>query len=395
MTKILHFGPGNFFRAHLAEYTFDAGGWSIDVVSLRSATFANAFAAHGPSYTLAVQGRAARQIDVISDVYVAPDDPEAIVDRVADPQVPVISATVTEKGYHLAGDGRLDLNDPTISAELSGPPCSFIGFLAKGLARRSAPATVLSCDNRVGNGDALALAVRDFAAAAGLDITCDVRFPNAMIDRITPASTQDLIDAVGDPLVVPCEAFKEWVIKDDFAGPRPDWPGVLWVNDVAPHELRKLRMLNGAHSYLAYAGVLKGHSYVHEAVTDPDLRAGVQRLMSEAAATLPEVVRAQAAPYAEALIARFENPHLNHALRQIAMDGTQKLPYRIVDSLRARGDAASPSLVDAMRAWVQFCRAETAAGRSLQDPKAEALARAQSDKDYLQVIGAEDILHLL
>ena len=391
MTTILHFGPGNFFRAHLAEYTFDAGGWVIEAVSLRSADVADAFAAHGPSYTLAVQGQEPRQIDVITQVHVAPRDPGAVLARIADPAVTIISATVTEKGYHLDGAGRLDLADPVIAAELTGGPQSLIGYLAHGLAQRSAPVTILSCDNRVGNGRALEAAVRDFAAAAGVEITCDTRCPNAMVDRITPATTEDQIAATGDPMVVPCEAFKEWVIEDRFAGPRPAWPGVQFVEDVAPHELRKLRMLNGAHSYLAYAGALKGHTYVHEAVADPDLRTGVRALMSEAAATLPEVVRAQAAPYADALISRFENPHLNHALRQIAMDGSQKLPYRIVDSLRARGAAASPALVGALRAWVEFCRTETAAGRALQDPNAAALAKAQTDQDFMGVLGAEDM----
>ncbi len=391
MSTILHFGPGNFFRAHLAEYTFDAGGWDITAVSLRSSSFRDALDP-AKGYFLAIQGQGPRQIDVIKQVLVAPEDPARVLASVADPDVAVISATVTEKGYYLGADGRLDVTAPDIAAELAGHPTTVIGFLAHGLARRQAPVTVLSCDNRMQNGDALGAAVKDFAKAAGLHITCDVRFPNAMVDRITPATTDDLRTQTGDPLAVPCEPFKEWVIEDNFAAARPNWPDVQWVKNVAPHEMRKLRMLNGAHSYLAYAGILAGHTYVHEAIVDPDLRAGAMALMQDAAATLPAEAQAQADTYAHALVTRFENPHLNHALRQIAMDGSQKLPYRMVDTLRACHEGDGAALVAGVRAWMAFCRSEIGAGRALQDPKAETLKNAQSDGDFLGIIGAADLM---
>ncbi len=194
---------------------------------------------------------------------------------------------------------------------------------------------------------------------------------------------------------MPCEPFKEWVIEDDFATPRPTWPGVQWVEDVAPHELRKLRMLNGAHSYLAYAGTLAGYTHVHEAIADPDLRKGATALMQEAGETLPGDQRAQAPAYAQALLERFRNPHINHKLRQIAMDGTQKLPYRMVETLRDRQGAPSPGSIAGLRAWIAFCRAETAAGRKLDDPRAEALARCETDAEYLALLGAEDLTPLI
>ncbi|MEP4197781.1 MAG: mannitol dehydrogenase family protein [Aliishimia sp.] len=394
MTHILHFGPGNFFRAHLAEYAFDAGDCEVTAVSLRSGFVRDGLATSGGAYTLAVQGKPARIIDVIKRVLVAPEDPEAVITQVASESVQVISATVTEKGYCLGADGQLDLTHPDISRDLkTGTPTSFIGYLAFGLARRTSPVTVLSCDNRMGNGTALATAVRAFCKAAALEITCDARFPNSMVDRITPATTKALIADFDDPMAVPCEPFKEWVIEDTFATARPNWPDVQWVADVAPHEMRKLRMLNGAHSYLAYSGVLAGHEFVHQAIADPVLRAGAQALMTEAATTLPQSVQGQAGDYARALIARFDNPHIDHALRQIAMDGTQKLPYRIVDSLRDRAGqgSSSPALKAAISAWISFCRAETSAGRDLQDPQAQVLARAQSDEDFLSLIGARDL----
>lgn len=390
MKRLLHFGPGNFCRAHLAEYVFDAGGWRIDVVGLRRSTVIDGLAAQVGGYALAVQGQAARRIDVIDHALCAPDDPARVLDLVTGAEV--VSATVTEKGYHLGPDGQLDMRDPVIAEELrTGRPASLIGYLAHGLAQRDAPVTVLSCDNRPGNGDALGAAVMAFAQTAGLGITCDVAFPNAMVDRITPATTDALRAQIGDPMAVACEPFKEWVIEDRFATSRPDWPGVQWVNDVAPHELRKLRMLNGAHSFLAYAGACKGYQFVHEAIADADLRRQTRSLMKEAARTLPESVRGQAPVYRDALIQRFENPHLNHALRQIAMDGTQKLPYRIVAPLRELGPNNAPTLLSALRAWIRFCRQENAAAKRIDDPQAALLAEAQEPSSFLALIEAGDL----
>ena len=271
----------------------------------------------------------------------------------------IISATVTEKGYHLDAAGNLNLQDPAIAADLAGQgSATLIGFLAYGLAERRKPVTVLSCDNRMENGKTLETAVADFAEAAGLDMDWGaVRFPNAMVDRITPATTDAVRAISGDHMAVPTEAFSEWVIEDNFAGPHPDWPGVQLVDDVAPHEMRKLRMLNGAHSLLAYAGLERGLTYVHEAVRDPVLRPLVSELMKDAGATLPAALQAQATDYAEALLQRFENPELAHRLDQIAMDGSQKLPYRFVPTLRETG---SQAVIAGMRAWISYCMSETA-----------------------------------
>lgn len=377
MKTLLHFGVGNFFRAHGAE-TMAKAGWGVIGVSLRSGAVRDGLAAQGFRYTLAVMGHEVKHIAAIRDVLVAPENPAAVLDAIQ--RADAISATVTEKGYHLGADGRLDLKDPAILADLAGGPTTLIGYLARGLARRAEPVTVLSCDNQSGNGSTLRDAVHTFAKAAGLQVSKTHAFPNSMVDRITPATTDALRKDTGDPMAVATEPFREWVIEDTWAGNHPDWPDVQWVSDVAPHELRKLRMLNGAHSFLAYAGLGKGHAYVHQAIADPELRAQTHDLMAETARTLPAEINAET--YAKALIQRFENPHLNHALIQIAMDGSQKMPYRIVEPLRELGEA--PALQRALDAWTGFVlNAET-----LDDPKADALLAAKTPEQVLRVIGA-------
>ena len=393
MGLIVHFGLGNFARAHLLDYTSDAGGWEVIGVSLRSARVHDGLAAQGFSYDLCVQGLGTKRIEILKDVLVAPGNPQAVLDAMV--RADIISATVTEKGYHLDASGALDLDDPTIAQDLAGGlPATLIGFLAHALSVRTRPLTVLSCDNSVENGSTLQAAVASFAYAAGLNIDwTHIRFPNAMVDRITPATTDALRTHSGDPMAVPTEAFREWVIEDDFAGPRPDWPDVQFVDDVAPHELRKLRMLNGAHSLLAYAGLAKGHTYVHEAVGDPELRELVEQLMAEAGATLPDEVQGQVGAYARALIERFENPELAHRLDQIAMDGSQKVPYRFIGTLR---DAPrSAAVIKGIQAWVAFCVSETAQGHILNDPKADEIAQHAASNHpktgLLKLIGAEEI----
>lgn len=396
MEHILHFGLGSFARAHLLDYTADAGGWDVTGVSLRSTAIRDGLVEQGYNYVLCVQEMGIKKIDILRDVLVAAEDPQAVLEAMAEAKI--ISATVTEKGYHLDAKGVLDLNDPAIASDLAGHgPRTLIGFLAYGLAGRARPVTVMSCDNRIENGDVLQAAVARFAQAAGLIIHWDsTRFPNSMVDRITPATTDSVRKMSGDIMAVPTEAFREWVIEDDFAGPRPDWPGVQFVTDVAPHELRKLRMLNGAHSLLAYAGLACGFTYVHEAVTDPDLRDLVEQLMTEAGNTLPASVKGQAPAYAKALIARFENPQLVHRLDQIAMDGSQKVPYRFVGTLRAgRADA----VVEGIKAWIAFCISETHADRRLNDPKASEITEAvhsdNPDAALLELVGAVDLFELI
>ncbi|WP_179378700.1 mannitol dehydrogenase family protein [Jannaschia marina] len=393
MPRHLHIGPGNFFRAHQAVYTQTAGGWPITAVSLRNAATRDALAPQGFDYALAIRdaaGERLERIDVIDAILVAPEDPDAVLSLLTDPEVAVVTITVTEKGYDLHADGTLDL--AAVQGDLDGPPRSLVGVLAHGLARRTAPLTVLSCDNLSGNGRLLRGAVAAFAEAAGLTLAWDrLAFPDTMVDRITPRTPTDLsahVAAAGLPPAAPVatEGFTEWVIEDAFAGPRPDWAaaGARIVPDVTPFETRKLRMLNGAHSYLAYAGLNRGFAHVHEAVADPDLRAGVAALMGAAARTVEGFDAAELSAYADALLARFDNPSLRHALAQIAMDGSQKMPIRILAPLRVLHGADGPIAphVAALAAWCDFVRA----AERLDDPRADALAAAARGADHRRAL---------
>lgn len=384
MKRILHLGVGNFHRAHQAVYTQDAGGWRITGVSLRSRGVIEALEPRGFDYTLAIQGpdgTTFRQIDVLDDVLFAPNDPEVVIEAIATSDL--VSLTITEKGYCLGQDGELDLEHPDIVRDLVGERRSAIALLCDGLSRRDAPVAVLSCDNLTGNGEKLGRAVRQFANSAGLDLAEGVQFPNTMVDRITPATTdalREMVEAetgIADQAPVATEPFSEWIIED-FEAPRPDWQeaGAEFVADVAPYEARKLRLLNGAHSTMAYAGLLAGQSFVHEAVAEPGLRDLVEQVMAEASETLAPGI--ETTSYRAALMERFANPALHHALRQIAMDGSQKLPVRLFETIRDRQKLglAAPALWRGVEAWCRFVISETKAGRKLDDPMAESLAKA-------------------
>ena len=391
MNRIVHIGTGAFHRAHQAWYVAQAGGWRIDGVSLRSASVRDALKLDNYAYALEIadaDGRRIEIVDVIDSVTVALEAPGAVAKLIARDETALVTITVTEKGYHLRPGGSLDLIAMAgdIAALRAGTdPVTMPGHLLAGLARRTAPLTIMSCDNLPANGEKLRAALLTLAQAVGIDADRVTRhaFPSTMVDRITPA-TDDALRArmaeAGAPLHAPVatEAFTEWVIEDNFAGPMRDFSAASAqiVDDVAPHELRKLRMLNGAHSTLAYAGLNKGLAFVHEAVANPDLRSLARAVMDEAAATLPDAVRTEAPTYADALLRRFENPSLAHSLRQIAMDGSLKLPIRILGTMDDRD--ASPACARALREWETWLDAEFAADRSPDDPAAETLREGRA-----------------
>ncbi len=423
MPDIVHFGVGNFHRAHQAAYTEFAnriGGaqWQVHGVSLRSPAIRDLLKSQQYSYTLMISdshGTHYEWISALQSILVPPQDTADILHRIAAPETQIITLTVTEKGYHLVPDtGVLDL--PAVRSDISGAPQSLYGFLARGLQKRrdqgSGPITIMSCDNLASNGDTLAAAMEAFVSAYDPSLVrylqSEVTFPNCMVDRITPATTDEtcamVLSATGknDAAPVATEQFSEWVIENRFAGSRPDWErvGVRLVPDVAPFELRKLRMLNGAHSYLAYAGILAGFDHVHEAIADPDLNAGTRAIMLEAMATLPASVRDDSSEYAGSLIDRFANPRLHHKLRQIAMDGSQKIPIRLIATWQERHklDQPSPAIEHALVAWADFVMNEFAEGRELDDPLTRELAErcgpTQSKRHtraaLLSLIGAPD-----
>ncbi|MDR6833517.1 MULTISPECIES: mannitol dehydrogenase family protein [unclassified Sphingopyxis] len=396
---IVHIGIGAFHRAHQAVYTDDAmnagdRGWGIIGVSLRSGDVAAQLNPQDGLYTVSTRSAAGsklRLVGAVQRVLVAPEDPQAVIAAIAAPTTHIVSFTVTEKGYLRRPDGSLNL------AAASGGT-SLYRFVAAGLAARQAAGlpglTLLSCDNLANNGAVLRGLMREYLAAAHPDLTDwfdrECRFPATMIDRIVPATTDvdraavsDLLGARDDGAVV-TEDFSQWVIEDDFAGPRPRWEtvGGELVADVAPYETAKLRMLNGAHSALAYIGLGRGHEFVHQAIADPAIRPVIERLMrDEAAPTIAAAPGQDLAAYAGALLARFGNPALHHRLLQIAMDGSQKIPQRWLETLawhQARGQRCA-SLEMAVAAWVAFLRSD----HPIDDPIADQLRDAAAGADAL------------
>ncbi len=325
----------------------------------------------------------------------APEDPDAVIERIAAPEIAIISLTVTEKGYcHDPASGRLDWAHPDIVHDLATPerPRSAIGVLVAGLARRrarqTAPPTVMSCDNLPANGRTLrGLAIafaarRDEALARWIEQA--VAFPCSMVDRIVPATTAADIARIGatlgvhDAAPVVCEPFRQWVIEDRFAGPRPAWQlaGAELVADVAPYEEMKLRLLNGSHSAAAYLGCLAGLEHVFEVMAAPDFVVFLRRMMAEIAPTLD--VPNDLDAYQATLLARFANPALAHRTSQIAMDGSQKLPQRLLGPIRdrLRTGGRIDHLCLAVAAWIRYASGRDEQGRTIEvaDPLARRFA---------------------
>lgn len=410
-TGILHLGLGAFHRAHQAAYTQDAvaaagGDWGIEAVSMRNPALADALTAQGGRYTLIerhAEGPRLLDMSVIRRAWALPGNAARLVARMADPSIRIVTITVTEKGYgaDLAAR-RLNRADAVVAHDLANraaPRQSLVGHLVAGLAARrdagSSGLTVMSCDNLPENGTLLACLIRDFAAEVdpGLVdwIERHCRFPDSMVDRITPAANEATFAiaeaALGrpDPGAIETEPFRQWVIEDNFAGPRPEWEtaGAQLVRDVAPFEMMKLRLLNGSHSLIAYLGALRGLPAVRDVMANAELGAAVRVFMRHAAATLPPNRGLDAAAYAAALIARFENRAIQHRCLQIAADGSQKMPQRIFAPARERletgGDISAFALATA--GWIRFLHGqdETGARLDIKDPLADHLRRALQD----------------
>ncbi len=357
---IVHLGVGAFARAHLAWYTAHADGepWGITAFTGRSPDTADALNAQGCRYTLvtrAADGDVAEVVDTIVAAHPGSDD-TAWRHVVASPETTIVTLTVTEQGYRSGSD----------------VPARLVAGLDARRAAGGGRIALMSLDNLTHNGDVLREAVLDAVGDEGLRawIESNVAFPSSMVDRITPATTDaDLRDLAGlpgaldgDRVPVVTEPFAEWVLEDAFDGiDRPAWEtaGVRLVDDVTPYEQRKLWLLNGSHSLLAYLGLQLGHETVASAMDDPVCRAAVDQLWDEAARELPlpadEVTAAR-----DALVDRFRNPRIRHTLRQIASGGSQKLPVRVVDVVRHRlerdpSDGIGPGAATALAAWWLHC----------------------------------------
>ena len=409
---IVHLGIGAFQRAHLAvvnEAALHATNdvrWGTVGVSLRQADTRDALAPQAGLYTVAIRDaapdatprEALQVIGNLIEVLVAPEDPHAVLERIAHPDTRIVSLTVTEKGHHHhPATGALRGDDPDIVHDLASPtaPRTAIGFIVHALQLRRqrglAPLTLLSCDNLPANGDTLRGLVLAFAAHVDLGLrdhiasTCS--FPNSMVDRIVPRTTdadRERISArlgLRDAWPVIGEPYLDWVIEDRFANGRPDWQagGARFVEHAAPFERLKLRMVNGSHSALAYLGAVAGWHTVDRAIAEPALHRYLDVLMrDEVAPTLPPLPGLDLNAYRARLLQRFANPALQHQTQQIAMDGSQKLPQRLLGTVRDRLAAheSFEHLALALAAWFHYLHGvdETGAGYPIQDPLAAALA---------------------
>lgn len=411
---IVHLGLGAFFRAHGALYIEDAaarsgGDWGIVGVSLQSPRMRERLAPQDFVYTaceLGPEGQTLRQVETVVDVLVARETPETVLAIMADPAIRFVTLTITEKGYcHDPATGRLNFDHPDIRHDLTqSQPVSAPGYLVRALARRKAaglpPFTVLTCDNLPDNGRLVRGIVLDLAEKLDPGLAAWIadkgRFPATMVDRIVPATKPEDIDALTaqtghqDAAPVLHEPFRQWVVEDDFvpaygAGARPDLgaAGVELVETVTAHEHMKLRMLNGTHSALAYLGYLAGHETIADTVADPVFARFVKTLWRrEIMPSLRAPAGVDLEAYADALFERYTNPGIRHRTWQIAMDGSQKLPQRLLGTMKDNLDASRPcpGLGLAVAAWMIYVGGTDLQGSPIdvRDPLADRL-RTLSD----------------
>lgn len=389
--------------------------WGIVGVTQRSDTVARQLAPQDGLFTVAERGSGAAPLRVVSSIVEAisgKDHPETVVDRIAAPTTHVVTLTITEKGYRIdPRTGSLNTDDPQVQADLAGhPPQTAIGQLTRGIQQRThdgaGPLTVVSCDNLPGNGELTKTLVRAFAAALAdreaepllswLDE--NVTFPNTMVDRMVPATTEGDLDAVEhelglrDEAAVVAEPFMQWVIEDNFAGDRPAWEkaGALFSNDVAAWEAAKLRLLNASHSLLAYLGLATGKDTISEAVGEDSFRTACRLMLTEDALptiNLPDGLDGEA--YCNQVLERFANPALGHTTAKVGSDGSQKIGLRLLTTARANLDAGrEPRWATlAVAAWMHHVA--TTPAPELNDPlAAELQANLPNERSAATVVPA-------
>lgn len=402
---IVHLGIGAFHRAHQAPVIDDLlaadPSWGIVAASLRSPATRDALAPQDGLYTLAVagaDGTTHRVIGAVTELLVVPEDRARLIARMADPRVRIVSLTVSEKGYcHDPATGRLAEDHPLVRADLAAPhaPSSVPGLIVEALARRRAdglaPFAVMPCDNLPANGATVRRIIARFAALRDPDlgrfVEGEVAFPATMVDRITPATTDAdraaIAAATGleDAWPVVTEPFSQWVVEDRFPAGRPDFAaaGVTVSDKVPAYERMKIRLLNGPHSTLAYLAVQMGRETVAEAMHDLHLVRFLAMMMrDEIEPTLRPDGLGDLTGYRHETLKRFANPALRHRTRQIAMDGSQKLPQRLLGSVRDRLKAGAPidRLGLAVAAWMRWVVGVDEAGKShdLNDPLSPKLS---------------------
>ncbi len=407
--SIVHLGIGAFHRAHQAVYVDDCLGrdpsWGIIGASLRHPGTRDALLPQNGLYTLAVRDgeeTRTRVIGAVCDVLCAPPGNMPVIEAIASEDTRIVTMTVTEKAYcRDPATGRLDLTHADIRADLEtetgarSVPGVLVAALRLRRARGLAPITLVSCDNLPSNGDTLAGVVLEFAEAKDPSLArwigADIAFPATMVDRIVPATTDEdrasiaAMTGYDDAWPVVTEPFSQWVIEDRFVAGRPDFEaaGVLMTDDVQPFEEMKLRLLNGAHSTLAYLGLQAGHQTVSEAITDPVLSRFVERMMQQEIRSTVNTPGIDLNAYIGSLLVRFANPSLRHRLLQIAMDGSQKIPQRLLCTIRDRMVAGMPHhrLNLAAAGWMRHVSGVGPRGESIavDDPMADLFSEIARD----------------
>jgi fructuronate reductase len=403
---IVHIGLGAFFRAHQAVYTEAAlaasgGDWGIVGVAPRTASVVDALSSQDQLYSvtsLSANDAQTRVVGALAASHVAALDPARVVALLADPAIRVVTLTVTEKGYLLdPATGRL-LSDPALDADLSGdrPPTTVPGMLVQGLLARAradaGPIAIVSCDNLPANGRRVQGMLDAAFARAGHDdawVRANVRCPGTMVDRIVPASTEatrSLAAAalgVVDQVALSGEPYMQWVIEDDFPGGRPAWEaaGAVLTDDAGPWERLKLRSLNGVHSAMAYLGALAGRSTIAEAYEMPGLADAMRRFIAEdVAPSFTPPAGVSVVSYGASVLSRFANPAIAHRTTQIAMDGSQKLPQRVLETISDRRAAGATPRWGALvvAAWMRYARgvADDGHALTLDDPLADSIRAA-------------------
>lgn len=421
-TRIVHFGFGAFHRAHQALLTdrvlnAQGGDWGLCEISLFSGDrLMSQLREQNHLYTVLEKGANGNQAIIVGAVKeclnAKLDSLAAIIEKFCEPQVAIVSLTITEKGYCIdPATGSLDVSNPRIIHDMQHPtePHSAPGILVEALHRRRerglSPFTVLSCDNIPDNGHVVKNAVLGMAEKRAAELAAwiqqHVSFPGTMVDRIVPAATEESLDeitrelGVADPCAISCEPFIQWVIEDNFVAGRPQWEvaGVQMVDDVLPWEQMKLRMLNGSHSFLAYLGYLAGFQHISDCMQDSVFREAAYRLMMNEQAPTLRITNVDLSRYAASLIERFANPALKHRTWQIAMDGSQKLPQRMLEGIRehlARG-SDWPLLALGVAGWMRYVSGVDDAGATIdiRDPLSEKirlLVESSSDAERVSAL---------
>ena len=404
--KIIHFGPGAFFRSFVASLIDkvnqkDIEKWGIVAVSLNSeSTFDKLEGQDFVFNALSISSNKnqIQQVSSISNIFVAKKDRQSVLAALSDEKIKIVSLTITEKGYNYNPNKKeLDVGNQNIIDDLRNPenPKTAVGFLVAGLRARylkgKTPFTVLSCDNLPNNGSVVKKVVLDFAQKIDTNFATwvknEVRFPSSMVDRITPATRkQDILNfaneyGVYDPALVVHEEFFQWVIEDEFSLERPKFEiaGIQMISNVELHEKMKLRCLNGTHSALAYLGYLAGFNTIAECVSHDGIVNYIQYLWEkEIIPTLETPEGENLNDYCSKLLERYQNPAIEHRTWQIAMDGSQKLPQRILETVSnlLKHQKSFQGLALAIAAWIKYVSGKDLHGKTIdvRDPLANDFA---------------------